>query len=183
MAVSPETDGRAGTASPPAVAPVSSDQLRQTMAEFASGVTVVTTRWQGLAHAMTATAFCSVSLVPPLVLVCVAKTSRFHQAVTHADGWAVSLLSDSQESVARHFANRGRELGTQFEPVPHTLGNLTGAPLIQGALAWLECETYDRHDGGDHTILLGRVLQTSQVRGAAEPLTYHRGTYSTIPLT
>ena len=85
-------------------------EFRQTMAAFASGVTVVTTRWQGVGHAMTATAFCSVSLDPPLVLVCVSRQSRFHAAVTQADGWSVSLLNAGQEGVARHFANSGRRL-------------------------------------------------------------------------
>lgn len=156
----------------------STDALRRTLADFASGVTVVTTNWHGVAHAMTATAFCSVSLDPPLVLVCVSKTSRFHQAVTSADGWAVSLLSGGQEPIARHFANRGRELATQFERIPHTPAPLTGAPLIGGALAWLECATYARHDGGDHTIVVGRVLGTSETSRPDDPLTYYRGTYS-----
>jgi len=153
------------------------DQFRQTMAAFASGVTVVTTRWQGVGHAMTATAFCSVSLDPPLVLVCVSRQSRFHAAVTQADGWSVSLLSAGQERVARHFANSGRELQTQFANVPHTRGAITGAPLIDGALGWLECTTYAVHDGGDHTILVGRVEESSRDPAPKEPLTYYRGTY------
>ncbi len=158
--------------------PVPPAALRQTMADFASGVTIVTSQWQGVAHAMTATAFCSVSLEPPLVLVCVSKASRFHQVVANADAWAVSLLSGDQEAVARHFANRGRDLRTQFDRVPHTLGVFSGAPLIDGALAWLECETYDQHDGGDHTIVVGRVRRTSNHASTDSPLTYHRGRYS-----
>lgn len=157
--------------------PVSPAALRQTMADFASGVTIVTSQWQGVAHAMTATAFCSVSLDPPLVLVCVSKISRFHQAVISAEAWAVSLLSGEQEAVARHFSNRGRDLLTQFDRVPHTLGAFSGAPLIDGALAWLECETHAQHDGGDHTIVIGRVRRTSERASADPPLTYHRGTY------
>lgn len=161
--------------------PASAAALRQTMANFASGVTIVTTQWQGVAHAMTATAFCSVSLDPPLVLVCVSKASRFHQAVMSAGGWAVSLLSGDQEALARHFSNRGRDLRTQFDRVPHTLGALTGVPVIEGALAWLECETYAQHDGGDHTIVVGRVRQTSDHTFPDRPLTYYRGTYSPTP--
>ena len=153
-------------------------EFRQTMAAFASGVTVVTTRWQGVAHAMTATAFCSVSLDPPLVLVCVSRQSRFHAAVTQAGGWAVSLLSAGQEGVARHFANSGRRLQTQFDELPHTPGPVTDAPLIDGALGWLECTTYGMHDGGDHTILVGRVERSSRDQALKEPLTYYRGTYS-----
>ena len=175
MAISRATDdwGSAGVDEP--VPPAA---LRATMADFASGVTIVTSQWQGVAHAMTATAFCSVSLDPPLVLVCVSKASRFHQAVVNADRWAVSLLSSTQEAVARHFANRGRDLLTQFDRVPHLVGAVSGAPLIDGALAWLECETYAQHDGGDHTILVGRVRRTSNRASADPPLTYHRGAYS-----
>lgn len=160
------------------IGPTTAEDLRRVMADFASGVTVVTTAYDGVAHAMTATAFCSVSLDPPLVLVCVSRTSRFHHAVTHAHGWAVSLLAHDQEAVARHFANRGRDLATQFDPVPHAAGRLTGAPLITGALGWLECETHAQHDGGDHTILVGRVLRTSEKSEKGAPLTYYRGTYS-----
>jgi len=153
-------------------------EFRQTMAAFASGVTVVSTRWRGVSHAMTATAFCSVSLDPPLVLVCVSRQSRFHAAVTQADCWSVSLLSAGQEGVARHFANSGRRLETQFDEVPHTLGPVTGAPLINDALGWLECTTYGMHDGGDHTILVGQVERSSRDPARKGPLTYYRGTYS-----
>lgn len=157
---------------------VSAAAMRRTMADFASGVTLVTARWEGADHAMTATAFCSVSLDPPLVLVCVSKSSRFHTAATRAGGWAVSLLAADQGWVARHFANRGRDLRTQFDAVPHQPAPLSGAPLVDGALAWLECATDAQHDAGDHTILVGRVLRTSDESADAEPLTYYRGTYS-----
>lgn len=148
------------------------------MADFASGVTVVTTRWESVAHAMTATAFCSVSLDPPLVLVCVSRTSRFHQAVTSADVWAVSLLSHDQEPVARHFADRGRHLITQFDSVGHRELPGVHVPVIDGALAWVLCTTHAQHDGGDHTIVVGRVQDTSETAESARPLTYYRGTYS-----
>lgn len=158
--------------------PVTAEAMRRTLADFASGVTIVTTHWQGVPHAMTATAFCSVSLDPPLVLVCVAKTSRFHAAVTRADGWAVSLLAADQEPVARHFANRGRDLLTQFNQVASSPAPLSGSPLIFGALAWLDCVTDARHDAGDHTIVVGRVQATSEESAGGDPLTYYRGSYS-----
>jgi len=157
---------------------VAAAEFRRTMAAFASGVTVVTTRWQGVAHAMTATAFCSVSLDPPLVLVCVSRQSRFHAAVTKSDGWSVSLLSAGQEPVARHFANSGRELQTQFDHIPHTWGPITGAPLIEGALGWLEGTTYAVHDGGDHTILVGEVQRSTHDQVPKEPRAYYRASYS-----
>ncbi len=172
------TTPRPASGRDPLTAEASAEALRRVMADFASGVTIVTTRWQDVAHAMTATAFCSVSLDPPLVLVCVSRASRFHPAVTGAGQWAVSLLSQDQESVARHFANSGRDLRTQFDAVAHHPAPVSGAPVIDGALGWLECRTHAAYDGGDHTILVGRVLQTSEHPLDARPLTYHRGTYS-----
>ncbi|MCW2812308.1 MAG: flavin reductase domain protein FMN-binding protein [Friedmanniella sp.] len=158
--------------------PGTPEALRATLADFSSGVTVVTTTVDGVAHAMTATAFCSVSLEPPLVLVCVSRTSRFHAAAMRAQGWAVSLLAADQEAVARHFSDRGRDLATQFDTVPHDAAPQTGVFLVAGALAWLECRTHARYDGGDHTILVGEVLSTSEKSRARAPLTYYRGSYS-----
>ena len=169
----PEIDAVAGSA----------DALRHVMAQFSSGVTVVTALRHEVKHAMTATAVCSVSLVPPLILVCVSRASRFHAAIMDADTWCVSLLSADQEHVARHFANRGRDLLSQFDHVPFTPSPKSGTPLIDGALAWMECVTYGRHDGGDHTIVVGELIQASgpaphepAERRAA--LTYYQGTYS-----
>lgn len=161
----------------------SAEALRHVMGHFASGVTVVTALRQGVKHAMTATAVASVSLAPPLVLVCVSRSSRFHAAVTDADAWCVSLLAADQEAVARHFANRGRDLASQFDTVPHTPSPRTGTPLVDGALAWLECVTYSRHDGGDHTILVGELIHASGPTPRDQPirqspLTYYQGTYS-----
>jgi flavin reductase (DIM6/NTAB) family NADH-FMN oxidoreductase RutF len=161
----------------------SAEALRHVMGQFASGVTIVTAVRDGVRHAMTATAVCSVSLEPPMILVCVSKVSRFHAAITSADAWAVSLLAAGQASIARHFANRGRDLTTQFDVVPHGVAPYSQAPLIDGALAWLDCTTYATHDGGDHTIVIGQVVRASGLSDlddsdAAAPLTYFRGAYS-----
>lgn len=163
------------------------DTLRQVMADFASGVTIITTVWDGVAHAMTATAFASVSLDPPLVLVCVSKSSRFHAAITRAEYWVASLLSADQSWIARHFSNRGRDLRTQFDGVPHTTSRLTGTPVVTGVLSWLECVTEGMHDAGDHTIIVGRMVDggpgsllspPASESVMSRPLTYYRGTYS-----
>lgn len=147
------------------------------MSRLSSGVVVVAASWQGGPHAMTATAVCSVSLEPPLVLVCVGRASRFHPAILGAGRWAVSLLAAEQEGEARHFADPGRDLARQFADVPHRLGPATGAPVLDDALAWLECETWAVHDGGDHSIVLGRVLDAAATPDARDPLTYARGRY------
>lgn len=173
MVIEPISGGIAGSA----------EALRQVMTQFASGVTVVTALRQGVKHAMTATAVSSVSLVPPLILVCVSRSSRFHAAIMDADAWCVSLLSADQEPVARHFANRGRDLLTQFDHVPFTPSPGSGTPLVDGALAWMECVTYGRHDGGDHTIVVGELVNASgpvphTAVGRRSPLTYYQGSYS-----
>jgi flavin reductase (DIM6/NTAB) family NADH-FMN oxidoreductase RutF len=173
VAIDPTVDAVAGSA----------EALRHVMAQFASGVTVVTALRQGVKHAMTATAVCSVSLEPPLILVCVSRTSRFHAAIMEADTWCVSLLSADQVQLARHFANRGRDLLSQFDHVRFTPSPKSGTPLIDDALAWMECVTYGRHDGGDHTIVVGELVQTSgpgplEPAERKAPLTYYQGTYS-----
>jgi flavin reductase (DIM6/NTAB) family NADH-FMN oxidoreductase RutF len=151
------------------------------MAQFSAGVAVVTSQWQGMPHALTATAFASVSLTPPLVLVCIGKRSRFHHAVTQAGSWAVSILSAEQVGLARHFGHSGRDLATQFDGVNHDLAPHSGAPILDGALGWLDCITYAEHDAGDHTIVVGRVVATGRESEDSPPLTYHRGTYSCSP--
>jgi flavin reductase (DIM6/NTAB) family NADH-FMN oxidoreductase RutF len=132
--------------------------LREVMAQFATGVTVLTAGGEH-GHGMTANAFTSVSLDPPLVLCCVARTARMHRAIRSAGSFAVSILGGGQLALARYFADRRRPSGpAQFESVGWVAGRWTGAPLLSGALAWLECALVESYDGGDHTIFLGSVL-------------------------
>lgn len=162
----------------PAGGPITPEQLRQTMAEFLTGVTVVTTPGEQVPHAMTANAVTSVSLTPPLVLVCVAQRASFHAAVLASGVWAVSILSADQADLARHFATSGRDLMTQFDAVPTELGAHTGAPVLSEANAWLECRTVQLHEAGDHTIVVGEVLATGVKSASGGPLAYHRGRYT-----
>ena len=141
--------------------------LRDVMAQFATGITVLTARGQ-LAHGMTANAFTSVSLDPPMVLCCVARTARMHDAILDARSFGVSVLSTEQEHVARYFASRGREQGmAQFERVDWFPGRRTGVPLLVGSLAWLECDLAEVYEGGDHSIFLGNVQSASRGGGQA----------------
>ena len=158
-------------------APTSADALRFAMSHFASSVTVVAAKANDRLHAMTATAVCAVSLEPPLILVCVAHTSRFHAAVTAVDGWAVSILADAQAPLARHFSRRGRDLATQFDGVAHRPAPYSGAPILLDCLVWLDCRTYAIHDGGDHDIVVGRLMASGSESAGAGPLTYYRGVY------
>jgi flavin reductase len=150
--------------------------LRQVMAQFATGVTVLTVGGEG-AHGMTANAFTSVSLDPPLVLCCVAKAARMHASIVAEGSFAVNILASDQQSLSKYFADWRRPDGmVQFDSVNCTLGTQTGAPLLAGALAWLECEVVQAFDGGDHSIFLGRVLAAD--RGSGEhALVFYGGGY------
>ena len=136
--------------------------FRRAAGQFASGIVVVTTN---SGHAMTVSAFASVSLDPPLVLFCAEKIARFHDAVLAAGSWAVSILAEDAEKTARWLATRGRSLEGQLDGLARHPGPVTGAPVIEGALAVLECATTAVHDGGDHSIVVGEVL------GVTEPIT------------
>ncbi len=167
------SDGRA----PRAAVDGTPDALRFAMGHFASSVTVVTALADGKRHAMTATAVSAVSLEPPLILVCVSHSSRFHAAIQAADGWAVSILSASQAGLARHFSRRGRPLDTQFDAIEHVPAPVSGAPILAGCLVWLDCRTHAIYPGGDHSIVVGELSAASAESASAGPLTYYRGFY------
>jgi flavin reductase len=151
--------------------------FRRALGCFPAGVCVVTAVEDGLDHAMTASAFSSVSLDPLLVLVCVETRARFHEAVLRTGEWAVSILDATAEPAARWLATRGRPLDGQLDPVPHHRGAVTGAPLLDQAGAWLECRTHALHPAGDHTIVVGEVLGIAVREGEPGALVHHRGSY------
>ncbi len=154
--------------------------FRQTLGRFPCGVTVVTTRIGAEDHAITASAFSSVSLDPPLVLVCVDRLNRFHDAVLASSEWAVSVLAEAAQDAATWFATRGRPLAGQLDKVDHRRGVLTGAGLVGEALAWLECRTWQVYDGGDHSILVGEVLDAQINAECDNPLLYYRSHYGAL---
>ncbi len=136
--------------------------LRDVLAEFATGVTVLTVAGER-PHGMTANSVTSVSLDPPLVLCCVARTARMHDAIASTGRLGVSVLGRGQEQLARYFADKRRPEGAaQFDRVDWCPGPYTGAPLLSGALAWLECEVAETYEGGDHSIFLSRVLDATR---------------------
>jgi len=114
---------------------------------------------------------------PVLVLVCVEKEARFHDALLESGTWAVSVLPASDRRAAEWFATRGRPLGGQLDRFPHRRGEPSGAALLDGALAWLQCETTAVYDGGDHDIVVGSVLEIETSTLEAPPLVYYRGAY------
>lgn len=153
--------------------------LRQVMAQFATGVTVLTAGGEAC-HGMTANAFTSVSLEPPMVLCCVSKAARMHTAIVTAGSFAVNILSADQRDLSKYFADWKRPDGmAQFDAVGWAPGQKTGAPLLTGALAWLECELEEVYGGGDHSIFLGRVVTSSRGSGD-DALIFYSGRYHEI---
>jgi flavin reductase (DIM6/NTAB) family NADH-FMN oxidoreductase RutF len=165
---------------------VSEEEFRAAMARLAAGVVLVTAHDEedgplGAPAGMTATAFLSVSLDPPLVLVSVRTGSRMDELLERRPLWAASLLSDTQRTLAGRFAMKGRLSDRLlFGEVPHTLGDVSGAPLVHGALAAVECRTEQRLPAGDHTLVVARVLATHLPSAAGGPLLYQQGRYRTL---
>ncbi|MCU8593317.1 flavin reductase family protein, partial [Streptomyces sp. A13(2022)] len=168
---------------------VSNEEFRAAMSRLASGVVLVTAQEPPLDPddplapggedvGMTATAFLSVSLDPPLVLVSLREGSRMDDLLDEQPLWAVSVLSESQRHIAGRFAMKGRVSDRLlFADLPYTRGEASGAPLAGGALATLECRTEQRVPAGDHTLVIGRVLTAALPSADGGPLTYFRGRY------
>jgi len=143
------------------------------MSSFATGITVLTAGGDHC-HGMTANAFSSVSLDPPLVLCCIARTAQMHEAILRSRHFGVSVLSAEQEELARYFASKSRPNGlTQFDDVDWFPGKYSGAPLLANSLAWLDCALTEVYHGGDHSIFLGTVLDAA--RGPGEALLFFGG--------
>lgn len=140
---------------------------------------MVSTIVDGLDHAMTASAFTSVSLDPPLVLVCSHRLSRFNSAVLGSGCWGVSILTESSLRASAWLAKKGRPLEGQLDDIAHHRGQ-NGVALLDGSLAWLECVTTAAIDGGDHTILMGEVTAARLGDLQDPPLLYYRSHYATI---
>ncbi|MFE1028360.1 flavin reductase family protein [Streptomyces sp. NPDC058818] len=168
---------------------VSNEEFRAAMSRLASGVVLVTAQEASLDPddpqaprgedvGMTATAFMSVSLDPPLVLVSLREGSRMDDLLDEQPLWAVSVLSESQRHIAGRFAMKGRVSDRLlFADIPYLRGEASGAPLVGGALATLECRTEQRVPAGDHTLVIGRVLTASLPSADGGPLAYFKGRY------
>ncbi|MFM9372874.1 flavin reductase family protein [Streptomyces sp. Da 82-17] len=151
-------------------------QLRGAFGSFPTGVTVVTVGGAS-PRGMTANSFTSVSLDPPLVLICVTREAQMHSSLETSPTFSVSVLGAGQEGVARHFASRSRPAGAgQFDTVDWVPGRETDAPLIADAVAHFECEKWASYDGGDHTVFLGRVVAAAR-RPDREAVLFHNGRF------
>lgn len=151
------------------------DTFRAVLGRFASGVTILTARGPGdRDHGMTVSAFCSVSLDPPLVLACVDRTAKMHDLLLQQDEVGISILSSGQEALSRRFAELESD---RFEGLGYARGE-NGAVLFEDALAHLECRVRDRHPAGDHTVFVCDV-ERAEIR-QNRPLLYYRGGYAQL---
>jgi flavin reductase (DIM6/NTAB) family NADH-FMN oxidoreductase RutF len=154
-------------------APVTTEEFKAAMAAFSSGVTVITTTdASGEPFALTATAFSSVSKNPPLCLVCVAHAAEAHPVIRAVGRYAVNILAREQDALSTRFATHGID---KFAGVDWSCGESTGCPLLEGALASIECTVVASMPAGDHDVFLGSI-QSVRV-GGGEPLVYFRGRY------
>jgi len=148
-------------------------ELRQTLGSFATGVAVATTLDStGMPKGFTANSFTSVSLDPPLVLVCVDKAASCYPAFAAASHFGINILCEAQQHVSRTFASKSAD---KFADMPWISG-ITGSPIFPDSAAWLDCELHDRVEAGDHLIVIGQVLSFGH-SPAKRPLGYHRGSY------
>jgi flavin reductase (DIM6/NTAB) family NADH-FMN oxidoreductase RutF len=154
-----------------------SDSFRSVLGRFASGITVVTSRdADGRDVGMTVSAFCSASLRPALVQVCIDHAASMYGALMQAERFGINILASEQEALSRRFASV--DSSHRFDGIGYTRGE-SGVVLLDDALAHLECTVFARHEVGDHTMFIGEVDRASSTDGA-RPLLYYRGGYAQL---
>jgi 3-hydroxy-9,10-secoandrosta-1,3,5(10)-triene-9,17-dione monooxygenase reductase component len=153
---------------------ITSDMMRATMGCFVTGVVIVTASGADGPVGMAVNSFVSVSLDPPLVLFCAGRTSTTWPHIRAAGHFCANVLTADQEHLARRFAARGdRYTGVGYGP------GATGAPVLDGVHAYADCEIIDEHDAGDHTVVIGHVVELRSDLGAA-PLLFYRSRYQPL---
>jgi flavin reductase (DIM6/NTAB) family NADH-FMN oxidoreductase RutF len=157
---------------------IDSREFRNTMGRFATGVTVVTVKVGSERRGMTANAVTSLSLHPPMLLVCVDRSASMHPLFEVADAFAVNILAADQQPMSDFFA-RHSDASEVLGGFAYSDGK-TGSPLMEGALASVECRVAERYDGGDHMIVLGRVEAIHNARPDEDPLLFFSGKYRAI---
>lgn len=159
--------------------PVSGPEFKQALASWASGVTIVTSRADTRVQGMTVSAFSSVSLDPPLILVCADLQSTTHELIQQSKMLSISVLEQSQSALSNRFASKQDE-HRRFEGLECRDG-ATGCPRVPGAIAWLDCRVVQAVAAGDHVLYVAEVVELEI--GSGEPLIYFRGRYARITPT
>ena len=163
--------------------PVEAREFKEAMGRLSAGVTVLTARGpDGRDHGMTASAVCSVSLDPPLLLVCVRKNNQMDPLLQQADGFAVSILSQDQVALSNRFAGWGDAPADRFDGLALDRAPVTGAAWLPGAVARIDCLRHAVLDGGDHHVFLGRLeaVDCPGDRADQRPLLYVAGAYRAL---
>ena len=150
------------------------DEFRAVLGRFATGVTVVTVASAGEDHGMTVSAFASVSLEPPLIVVCIDKSASIHDLLVSCEHFGVNMLAEDQEAIARRFAETGAQ---RFNGIGYRSGE-NGVPLLDDVVAWLECRRVSSQDAGDHTLIVGET--SSGGANESSPLLYFRGGFTQL---
>ena len=158
--------------------PPNKDEFRGVMGHFATGVTIVTAVDGDEPVGLTAQSFTSLSLDPPLILFCPGKTSSTWPRIKQAGSFCVNILGQAQEAICRTFAASGTD---KFAGVTWTPSDVTGAPVLDDVLAWVDCTLEAEHDAGDHIIVVGRVVDLSMEQ-EGKPLLFYRGGFGTFDL-
>jgi flavin reductase (DIM6/NTAB) family NADH-FMN oxidoreductase RutF len=154
---------------------ITKEEFRHALGKFASGVTVVTTKAaDGHLHGLTVSAFCSVSLNPPLILVCIQKNTGSYHAFEESKAFVVNVLSESQMNVSNHFAS---PIEDKFSGIEYENG-IENIPVLKNCLVNLECRLANSYDGGDHTIFVGEIEKAHV--GDGNPLAYFHGDYRQV---
>lgn len=149
--------------------------LRRVMGQFATGITVVTTEYQGKKYGFTANSFTSVSLDPPLVLFCLNKDSEGCEEFKASNCFAINILSNQQGDLSNRFANSQLNPTERFEDL-NTSTAQTGSPLFEDTLGWFDCKLHQYHEAGDHIIFIGEIVDMHRSE-LDEPILYFAGKY------
>lgn len=149
--------------------------FKQAMSQFASSVAVVTTAWEGEMVGITATSFCSVSLFPPQLLVCIAQERYTHKLISNSHCFAISILGAQQLAWGHRFAGLQPGITDRFADIDYTVA-ITGCPILPGSISWFDCELAHDYLSGDHAILVGNVVAAGTLEGDL-PLLYHNRTW------
>jgi len=149
----------------------SNDLFKELMRRFAAGVTLVTFNEIKKFGGLTVSSFCSLSMDPPLVLICIDRKIASHESLEKTDVFGVNICNSEQGKLAWDFASSKIDKNELIKSLPHTLTKL-GTPLLEGCLATMECKITQKHDGGDHTIFVGQV-EEGKFDENAEPLVYY----------
>lgn len=155
---------------------IEAQELRRVMGHFATGVTVITTKDnEGAPQGLTANAFMSLSLNPPLVIISVDKGATCYNCFAKGNGYTVNFLSENQEEISKRFATKGID---KFAGLGWREGG-NGAAIIDGVLGHVECRITQSYDGGDHTIVVGEILNVAAT--GERPLLFFKGKYQKLP--